>query len=87
MNDDVLRYQLAGSLGVNPGTLTCSGERIDGFRKGWAKAMFNGEKAHYFKRHDLERCAESCCGVISPVGYLHGEGNWPRCKRCERMIA
>ncbi len=77
--------QLGATLGIDPAGIICGGGRIVQFRRGWALAIFStGKKAHYFERTELESVAEARCGMVAPVRTLYGEGNWPRCARCNR---
>jgi len=75
-----------------------SGGPIEGFTGGWAKFPFSGQRTHYWVDRDADYRAvmdvrsdmniyESLCDV---AGYtterapaLH-EGNWPRCKHCNK---
>lgn len=91
VSDSVAR--LKDALGIEGGTF--SGGPIEHFRKGWAKHIWRGDKAHYWTRTSLLE-VQSRCGIVitaewtGPDGRrhprLHGPGNFPRCKRCERAM-
>lgn len=64
-----------------------SGPRINGFREGWALAMF-GKMAHYYRRDEAAGVYPACGGSRGkPAGYLFHAGSYPLCKRCVRKAA
>lgn len=84
--------EMKAALGITDGLF--SGGQIEHFRKGWAKDIWsrNG-KVHYWTRCSIEH-VHSRCGIVETAHWtdcngkvhprLHGGGNFPRCKRCER---
>lgn len=62
-----------------------SGERLKGFREGWALKAFNFGKAHYFRRKEAGLVVAICGSQDAPAGYLFGPGDWKRCQRCEKL--
>lgn len=72
---------------------------IQGFRGGWAKFPFVGQRAHYWEEvhpqtpliHKGERVRvfDAACGVegFTAKGMpALNEGSCPRCKNCERRL-
>lgn len=63
-----------------------SGGPIRSFREGWAVALFQGRRAHFFARYDVTLVAVSACDIVAAVAALRGQGSYIRCKRCETAI-
>lgn len=62
-----------------------SGARIEAFRIGWAVDISCGEVAHYFRRETFSE-ARGACGLYAQTRWLHGQGNFPRCRKCQRWV-
>lgn len=79
--------QLCVSLGLAPDTpVRVSGGMIENFREGWAvDIMSSGRRAHFFKRDEF-LTSTALCGVGGKVRWLYGEGNYPRCSRCDGRV-
>lgn len=83
------RYDELEKMGV-----TMGGEPAEGITEGWLKAMFTGDKAHWFRQSSAAELSKfgrvrrwiSACGVKT---YSHDKapmflpGNFPRCQSCE----
>lgn len=65
--------------------------------KGWGKAPFCGNKAHYFELiyadsigpHGREKYWVALCGVDAVTADrvpMFAAGSWKRCKNCERRV-
>ena len=74
---------------------TLSGGRIVNFTDGWAVFIFcGGRSAHFYKRAAQSRSviadqldeARSLCGHVAPVRGLFGQGNYPRCGKCQQKL-
>jgi hypothetical protein len=77
-----------------------TGGPIERLKAGWAKFAFSGRRVHFWTEDTTTmpptinegrvRFYTALCGVLGvtngKVPALH-EGNWPRCKRCERKMA
>lgn len=75
--------QIKEALGL--GEFGHSGGQIHAFREGWATDIWAFGRAHYWHRLEENiRYVESECRLIRPARNMYGEGNVPRCKRCER---
>lgn len=64
-----------------------TGGRIENFTEGWAKAIFRpGTKVHWWEL-EQEPFAVMACRPLNAahVGQLYEEGNFPRCKHCQRI--
>ena len=73
--------------GITPSFL--SGGKLENPQKEWAIVLFGGSKVHYFEREQSEEFKEllvSRCGVIAHESQMYGGGNYPKCKRCVRMV-
>ena len=78
----VTKEQLEKALKLTPRRDNyVSGGQEESFQEGWAKAMFVGKLAHWFKRDGFDK-AISLCGVETPVRWVHGPGNFPKCTKC-----
>lgn len=63
-----------------------SGGVLRNFREGWALNIFGGGVAHYFQRYGFDT-GRSRCGVVAPVRWLYGCGDFPLCRNCQRATA
>lgn len=65
-----------------------TGPRVSGFTEGWAKPLtFHWGKAHYYVRDAAGLVVSKCGASRGLAGMLFREGNWERCKSCERALA
>ncbi|MCY1527248.1 hypothetical protein D9M68_623090 [compost metagenome] len=83
------RYEELEKMGV-----TIAGDAAEGVTEGWLKAVFTGDKVHYFRQISTNELSKfgrvrrwlSACGVKA---YSHDKapmllpGNYPRCQSCE----
>lgn len=82
----ITAYQLAAAVGRPPDSVTISGGMIENFREGWAINAMSFGKAHYYRRNRFDN-AVALCGKWVEVRWVYGEGNFPRCKTCEKSLA
>ncbi|UCP00051.1 hypothetical protein LF844_09640 [Metapseudomonas lalkuanensis] len=83
------RYDELEKMGV-----TIAGDPAGDVTEGWLKAVFTGDKVHYFRKVSADELSKfgrvrrwlSACGVKA---YSHDKapmllpGNYPRCQTCE----
>lgn len=83
--DDSKMLKAMQELARNTGGF-CSGQMIENFRYGWAKQIFGGDKSHHWVRDGFDGVL-SLCKIVASVRSMYGEGNYPRCKTCVRILA
>lgn len=67
--------------------MSMSGGKMHGFREGWALRALSWGRAHYFQRDGVGIATSLCGAQDAAAGWLHEPGTFPRCKRCEAMVA
>jgi hypothetical protein len=64
--------------------MPASGSQLAGFRQGWAKAIFGGQRGHFFRRVGAGDVAISACGQEVYVSQLYGIGTFTACRNCRK---